>query len=64
MPLVDERYLQPDLVGKSPQRLTFTSIDRLVFAGLYRSPGMLDAMAVSLAPAGRRLFCATRSTPS
>jgi hypothetical protein len=28
---------------KSPQRLTFTSIDRLVFAGLYRlAPGVLD----------------------
>src|ERR1700751_987051 len=32
---------------KSPQRLTFTSIDRLVFAGLYRlAPGMLDALAI------------------
>src|SRR6202158_2896417 len=30
---------------KSPQRLTFTSIDRLVFAGLYRlAPGVLDAL--------------------
>src|SRR5258706_11559835 len=30
---------------KSPQRLTFTSIDRLVFAGLYRAaPGALDAL--------------------
>ncbi len=29
---------------KSPQRLTFSSIDRLVFAGLYRlAPGVLDA---------------------
>jgi hypothetical protein len=29
---------------KSPPRLTFTSIDRLVFAGLYRlAPGVLDA---------------------
>src|SRR5258706_2886737 len=29
----------------SPQRLTFTSIDRLVFAGLYRlAPGGLDAL--------------------
>jgi hypothetical protein len=29
---------------KSPQRLGFTSIDRLVFAGLYRlAPGVLDA---------------------
>src|ERR1700688_1562360 len=32
---------------KSPQRRTFTSIDRLVFAGLYRLvPGMLDALAI------------------
>jgi hypothetical protein len=33
--------------AKSPQRLTFTSIDRLVFAGLYRlAPGVLDALKV------------------
>ena len=33
---------------KSPQRLTFTGIDRLVFAGLYRlAPGMLDALAIA-----------------
>src|SRR6202048_4244922 len=32
---------------KSPQRLTFTSIDRLVFTGLYRlAPGMLDALVI------------------
>ena len=32
---------------KSPQRLTFTSIDRLVFAGLYRlSPGVLAALKI------------------
>src|ERR1700737_3575293 len=32
---------------KSPQRLGFTSIDRLVFAGLYRlAPGMLDALKI------------------
>ncbi len=32
---------------KSPQRPTFTSIDRLGFAGLYRlAPGMLDALAI------------------
>jgi transposase InsO family protein len=32
---------------KSPQRLTFTSIDRLVFAGLYRlAPGVLDAFKI------------------
>jgi hypothetical protein len=32
---------------KSPQRLIFTSIDRLVFAGLYRlAPGVLDALKI------------------
>ena len=32
---------------QSPQRLTFTSIDRLVFAGLYRlAPGVLAALKV------------------
>src|ERR1700757_1175405 len=32
---------------KSPQRLTFTSIDRLVFSGLYRlAPGVLDALKI------------------
>jgi hypothetical protein len=32
---------------KSPQRLIFSSIDRLVFAGLYRlAPGMLDALVI------------------
>jgi hypothetical protein len=32
---------------KSPQRLGFSSIDRLVFAGLYRlSPGVLDALKI------------------
>ena len=32
---------------KSPQRLGFTSIDRLVFAGLYRlEPSVLDALKV------------------
>src|ERR1700732_1316623 len=32
---------------KSPQRLTFTSIDRLVFAGLYQlAPGVLDALKI------------------
>src|SRR5260221_7549987 len=32
---------------RSPQRLGFTSIDRLVFAGLYRlEPGVLDALKV------------------
>jgi hypothetical protein len=30
---------------KSPRRLTFTSIDRLVFAGVYRlAPGVLDVI--------------------
>src|SRR5260221_10760899 len=74
MLLVDERCLQPYLVGadrivpvasvaasrdldasssthvlrrKSPQRLTFGSIDRLVFAGLYRlAPDVLDALKI------------------
>src|SRR3981189_3391435 len=32
---------------KSPQRITFTSIDRLVFAGLYRlAPGVLDTLKI------------------
>src|SRR6266699_3686702 len=32
---------------KPPQRLTFTSIDRLVFAGLYRlAPGVLEAFKI------------------
>src|SRR5438477_8367524 len=32
---------------KSPQRLTFTGIDRLIFAGLYRlAPGVLDALKI------------------
>src|SRR5438445_7621796 len=32
---------------KSPQRVTFSSIDRLVFAGLYRlAPGVLDALKI------------------
>jgi hypothetical protein len=32
---------------KSPQRLTFTRIDRLVFAGLYRlAPGVLAALKI------------------
>ena len=32
---------------KSPQRLTFTTIDRLVFAGLYRlAPGVLNALKI------------------
>src|SRR4029453_6304919 len=32
---------------KSPQGLTFTSIDGLVFAGLYRlAPGVLDALKI------------------
>jgi hypothetical protein len=32
---------------KSPQRLTFTSIDRLVLAGLYRlAPDVLDALKI------------------
>src|SRR4030088_1344023 len=39
---------QPNVLRrKSPQRLGFTSIDRLVFAGLYRlAPGVLDALKI------------------
>jgi hypothetical protein len=45
---------------KSPQRLTFTSIDRLVFAGLYRlAPGVLDALKI-----GDRDPLASRRLPS
>jgi hypothetical protein len=74
MLLVDDRCLQPDLVGadrigpvasvfkqriltlrhqlnvlrrKSPQRLTFSSIDCLVFARLYRlAPGVLNVLKI------------------
>ena len=32
---------------KSPQRLTFANVDRLVFVGLYRlAPGVLDALKI------------------
>ena len=32
---------------KSPKRLAFSSIDRLVFAGLYRfAPGVLNALTI------------------
>ena len=32
---------------KSPQRLAFANVDRLVFAGLYRlAPGVLDALRI------------------
>src|SRR5215211_1783196 len=35
------------LQRKSPQRLTFTKVDRLVFAGLYRlAPGVLEALKI------------------
>jgi hypothetical protein len=41
------RYQLNVLRRKSPQRLTFSSIDRLVFAGLYRlAPGVLDALKI------------------
>jgi hypothetical protein len=41
------RHLLNVLRRKSPQRLTFTGIDRLVFAGLYRvAPGALDALKI------------------
>src|SRR5271163_1890187 len=56
---------------KSPQRLTFTSIDRLVFAGLYRlAPGALDAFEDRqagdrdpLASAGFRAYWRWKSRP-
>jgi hypothetical protein len=45
--IVTLRHQLNVLRRKSPQRLIFTSIDRLVFAGLYRlAPGMLDALAI------------------
>src|SRR3979490_2236456 len=39
---------QLNVLGRrSPQRLTFASIDRLVFAGLYRlAPGVLDTLRI------------------
>src|ERR1700687_5997809 len=44
---IDASHQLNVLRRKSPQRLGFTSIDRLVFAGLYRlAPGMLDALAI------------------
>src|SRR5215468_10298699 len=45
--IVTLRHQLNVLRRKSPQRLTFTSIDRLVFAGLYRlAPGVLDALKI------------------
>jgi hypothetical protein len=44
---------------KSPQRLAFANVDRLVFAGLYRlAPGVLDA-ELSCAPSS--INCARAS---
>src|SRR5260370_22958534 len=35
------------LRGKSPKRLAFGNVDRVVFAGLYRvAPGVLDALKI------------------
>src|SRR5713101_8080184 len=56
---------------ESPQRLTFTSIDRLVFAGLYRlAPGVLDALKIVRAEtvirwhrAGFRAYLRWKSRP-
>ena len=56
---------------KSPQRLTFSSIDRLVFAGLYRlAPGVLDALKIVRPEivirwhrAGFRAYWRWKSTP-
>jgi RecB family exonuclease len=48
---------------KSPQRLTFISIDRMVFAGLYRlAPSVLDALKKRRA--GDRDPLASRQLPS
>ena len=45
--IVTLRHQLNVLRRKSPQQRTFTSSDRLVFAGLYRlAPGMLDALAI------------------
>ena len=39
--------LRPPLRRKAPKRVAFNSIDRLVFAGLYRlAPGVLDALKI------------------
>src|SRR5882672_7849422 len=44
---------------KSPQRPTFTSIDRLVFAGLYReAPGVLEALKIVRPETVIRWHCA------
>src|SRR5260370_35868676 len=56
---------------KSPQRPTFSGIDRLVFAGLYRlAPGVLDALKIVRPEpvirwhrAGFRAYCAWKSQP-
>jgi hypothetical protein len=46
---------------KSPQRLTFTSIDRLVFAGLYRlAPGLSRGSVKTR----KRLYCANVTMPA
>src|ERR1700759_2940789 len=45
--ILTSRHQLNVLRRKSPQRITFTSIDRLVFAGLYRlAPGVLDALKI------------------
>src|ERR1700721_3526615 len=45
--ILTRRHQLNVLRRKSPQRLTFTSIDRLVFAGLYRlAPDVLDALQI------------------
>ena len=41
------RHQRNVLRRKSPKRLAFGNIDRLVFAGLYRvAPGVLDALKI------------------
>jgi len=35
------------LCGKSPKRLAFSNVDRLIFAGLYQiAPGVLNALTI------------------
>src|SRR6478672_9341226 len=56
---------------KSPKRLPFSNVDRLVFAGLYRlAPGVLDALKILKPPtvirwhrAGFRAYWGWKSRP-
>src|SRR5260370_25876181 len=57
------------LRGKSPKRLAFGNVDRVVFAGLYRvAPGVLDALkilkpqtVIRWRPAGFRAYWRSKS---